>query len=740
MFVALVGGSALIVLALVLTLSRRPLVVAGTNSVTPNTVLAATSGNSGTCQGAETIPRGTTAVRMWLAGNVMPQVSVTIRQGTRTVATGTQEGSRLRKVTTVPITRVRHALHDARLCLAIAPAVQEVDLYGGLAPHPRPGEPHHRLTVEYLRPGRRSWWSLVGLVARRIGLGRAPAGRLTALIPLTLMLLAALLVAATALRQLGREPRRSPPPIAGGQSPPRLDAPGDKRTRVLPRHAQPDSRARRAPRQIGLLWSRLGDARRRVPVTAYVCAGVAFLSAASWSILTPPFQAPDEPSHFAYAQILAETDELPPTSLSEYSPEETTVLTGLDHQTVRFNSSIGTISTAAQQRSLEHDLALPLSRVGRGAGVAAPQPPLYYALQTIPYYLGASGTLLDQLALMRLLSAVMAAFTALFVFLFLREALPARPLAWTIGGMCAALAPLLGYASGIVNPDAMLGTVGAALLYCLARGFRRGLTPGLGVALGAVTAIGFLTKLNFLGLAPGVALALALLAWRAARTSRRSAYRSLALALVIGWGPPVGYVLVNLLSGEPALGLLSAGISGTSAHHGTLPDELGYIWQFYLFPLPGMRDYFPGVLPIRQIWFDRMIGVYGWLDTYFPNWVYSYALIPAAAIAVLCGRELVGLRTTLRARTAELISYLAVGAGLLVLMGADSYVETPAYTGAYSEPRYLLPLLALFVAAIALAARGAGRRWEAAAGTLLIMLFLAGDVFSQLIVVSRFYF
>src|SRR6202041_1130634 len=130
-----------------------------------------------------------------------------------------------------------------------------------------------------------------------------------------------------------------------------------------------------------------------------------FLSAASWSILTPPFQAPDEPSHFAYAQILAETGALPRSGASGYSPQEATVLADLNHQAVRFNQAIGTIATGAQQRRLRHDLALPLSRVGVGAGVATSQPPLYYALETIPYYLGAAGTLLDQLELMRLLSA-----------------------------------------------------------------------------------------------------------------------------------------------------------------------------------------------------------------------------------------------------------------------------------------------------------------------------------------------
>ena len=65
------------------------------------------------------------------------------------------------------------------------------------------------------------------------------------------------------------------------------------------------------------------------------------------------------------------------------------------------------------------------SRTDSGAaGVATSEPPLYYALETVPYTLAGGGTVLDRLALMRLLSALMGGLTALFVYLFLREALP----------------------------------------------------------------------------------------------------------------------------------------------------------------------------------------------------------------------------------------------------------------------------------------------------------------------------
>ncbi len=54
--------------------------------------------------------------------------------------------------------------------------------FGGTKPLPG------RISIEYLQPGRRSWWSLALSVARRLGLGRAAAGTGNALLVLALAL------------------------------------------------------------------------------------------------------------------------------------------------------------------------------------------------------------------------------------------------------------------------------------------------------------------------------------------------------------------------------------------------------------------------------------------------------------------------------------------------------------------------------------------------------------------------
>jgi hypothetical protein len=75
----------------------------------------------------------------------------------------------------------------------------------------------------------------------------------------------------------------------------------------------------------------------------------------------------------------------------------------------------------------------------------------------------------------------------------------------------------------------------------------------------------------------------------------------------------------------------------------------------------------------------------------------------------------------------------------MALIGADSNLHRSVEGSGYAQPRYLMPLLPLAGVVLALAARAAGKRWGPAVGALIVVLFLAQDIFSQLLVVSRFY-
>jgi 4-amino-4-deoxy-L-arabinose transferase-like glycosyltransferase len=476
-----------------------------------------------------------------------------------------------------------------------------------------------------------------------------------------------------------------------------------------------------------------------VPVAGWVCAAVAILNAVCWSVITPPFQVPDEPSHFAYVKQLADNHALPSSHKFEFSNEEVRALSDLHEAGIPILPPTGTIASKAEQQKLKHDLAVEAEQPREGspaAGVATSEPPLYYALEAIPYSIGSHATLLTRLELMRLLSALFAGITAMFVFLFVRETLPASPAAWVGSGLGIAFAPLLGVMSGSVNPDSLLFAISAMAFWALARAFRRGLTYRRAILIGAITAVGLVTKLNFVGLFPGVIIGLAVLAWREARSSRTFAYRAFGLGAGIAALPVVAVALVHLTSSGPTFGFVSSAASLVS-HHGTVFSDLSSTWQLFLPHLPGMKHDEPGIFTTRQIWFNGFVGQYGWVETTFPGWVYNVALLFGVAALVACGRTLVLLRRTVRERLAELAVYSSMAAGLVILIGSAAYYGAEAES--YTQARYLLPLLALFAAGLGLAIRAAGRRWEPVLAAVVVLALVADNIFSQLLVIARFY-
>jgi 4-amino-4-deoxy-L-arabinose transferase-like glycosyltransferase len=480
---------------------------------------------------------------------------------------------------------------------------------------------------------------------------------------------------------------------------------------------------------------------------------VAGLSALTWSLVTPTFHVPDEVSHFAYAQYLAETGELPRENGDlNYSPEEQTVLHHTDFYLVVGESRGRPPWTEVQDRAL--DDAPAADPVGTGnAQSATNNPALYYVLQTIPYHLAGWLELPDRLMFMRLLSVLMAAVTALATFLFVREALPSTAWAWTAGGLAAALQPLFGFISSGVQSDAMLYMASALLFLALARAFRHGLTPWRGVAIAAAASLGLLSKLTFLGLLPGVLLAVGLLAWRARGTPEwPTVLRGAALATGIAAGVFLLYVGSNVaLFDRPALpaitGSTGPGSSAPAAEAavtqagGGIGERVAYVWQLYLPRLPFMSDQFPGLNPMPNLWLHGWIGRFGWLDASWPEAVYRWArwvlVLLVALAAFATGRRLLH-GGAWRARWPELVSYAALVVGLLVLIGLAGHRARETGDPGFEQARYLLPLLPLYAAAVGMAARAFGRFGPAVAAALVVAA-LGHAVLAELLTVSRFY-
>ena len=486
----------------------------------------------------------------------------------------------------------------------------------------------------------------------------------------------------------------------------------------------------------------------RIPRAAKACALIAFVNALAWALLIPPYQVPDETAHVAYIQYFAETGKLPTHKPGpELSSEQQAEIVGLRFYSVVGNRADKPPWSTVEQERLERNVEGKASDDAGYKTVATNQPPLYHAVEAVAYRAAPGAGLMTRLYFMRVVSALMAAATVLFTFMFLRELLPGTPWSWTVGALAVAFQPMFAFESGGVNNDNLMYLTCAALFFALARAFQRGLTPRRGAAIGAALGLGLITKITVIAFVPAVALALVWLVWRdARRADRRSdALRALAVAAAVALAPVVIYAAANsAIFDRP---LYQGGADGAAsappdpdAKPIVLREQLVYTWQLFLPRLPFMTDTF-GTNPIWDTWFTGFNGRFGWLDYAFPpsfyTWIWWLVFLP---LLLLAARALWSRREALVRRLPELAVYGTAVVGLMLVIGRPSYTEWLVNANfPFYQPRYVLPLLPLYGALVALAVLGSGRRFAPYVGTALVMLAFAHNLFAQLLTVSRYY-
>jgi 4-amino-4-deoxy-L-arabinose transferase-like glycosyltransferase len=479
-----------------------------------------------------------------------------------------------------------------------------------------------------------------------------------------------------------------------------------------------------------------------VPRAAVLCALVALANGVAWSLITPPFQAPDENAHYAYVQQLAERAAMPHAIYPEglLSAREDAMLAALNTYGIIDHPAQPSLLTQVQQQLVEATARRDLDPRGDGdALTATDNPPLYYLLEAIPYGLVRSGNVLDQLAAMRALSALIGAGTVLLIYLFLMELLPGRRLAWAAGALIAAFQPLFGFMSGAVNNDDLLNLAAAGALWALARAFRRGLSPAGGALLGGFIGVGLVTKFNMIAFVPGAALAVVLLIRRAWSTERTRALCGGIWAVGLAGVPFGTYLLLNrfVWHRNAIPGGSIGAVRGTGARLFSYPQELSHIWQLFL-PSLGMSRQF-SYYPLWDTWFKGFFGRFGWVDFAFPGWVFYFALVVATSVCALAIVELIRRRRTLQRRWGELAVYTLVLVSLAVEIGVESYREAIISGGRFEQARYLIPMLGLYAAIAALAVRCGGRRWGSTIAAALVVLAFGHDLFAQGLTIARYY-
>ena len=481
---------------------------------------------------------------------------------------------------------------------------------------------------------------------------------------------------------------------------------------------------------------------RGIPRAAWLCALVAAMNALAWSFFIPPFHVPDENAHFSYIQYLGEKGTPPKHPFAGLSREENETLGALGFYDTIGNRDARVATGPRMRAQLAKVERANYSRVSRSdAGSATNNPPLYYAVGAVVDDV-VGGSLLDRLPWLRALSALLAAGTVLCTFLFIRELLPGSGWAWPLGALAAAFQPVFGFIAGGVQVDNALDLCTAGLMLAMAITLRRGLTVRRGAAVGLILAVGLLVKTAMIAFAPAAAAAILVAAWRAREDSRRLLLGLGAAAVAVG--VPV-LVYIGLSKGiwhRPIAGAADA-IAATRANATpNLREQLVYSWQSFLPRLGFMKNEFPTIAhPGWDLYFRGLVGRFGWLDYDFPVWVSWVCLGLGATVVAAAISGLVRLRALMRGRWAELGVYALAVLGLLATITVAGYrarLQSP--TGQiFEQARYLLPLISIYGALVAVGARSLGRRWGAALGGLVVMASLALTIFGQVLTVSRYY-
>jgi 4-amino-4-deoxy-L-arabinose transferase-like glycosyltransferase len=477
-----------------------------------------------------------------------------------------------------------------------------------------------------------------------------------------------------------------------------------------------------------------------VPRPLAALLGVVLIVGVTWALLVPPWQSPDENSHFAYVQTLAEKLRLPGDTGPIFSTEQVVAADRSNaDQTAGQPSVKPEWSKAAYQRwqRQERSLGEKAEADGGGPVPSRSNPPLYYAYQAPVYWAESGGDIFDRLYLMRLWSVLLLLVTASATWLLVGELLGPSPLLQFVASAVVGLEPMEVFISASVNPDAMLFATWALAFWLGTRILKRGLTLGSGVALFAVVAAAILVKATSYALVPAALIVLLVGATRlrpVASMRTAAALMGSALALAV----PVGSWLAAVhLSKRPAIN--EVGSSATSGTSVNLRGFLSYTWQYYNLPRFSFQmkfGPFPGLTP-RQVWVDSTWASFGWLEVNFPRWVY-YLLFALSAVVGLIAVIAVVLRK------------VSVGFWPIVFLGSAavslvvglqwvayrSFVETAS---PFLQGRYLLPLLPLCGVAAAISLSLLPRRARGVCAGLIVGALFALQLFSLGLIAGRYY-
>jgi hypothetical protein len=472
--------------------------------------------------------------------------------------------------------------------------------------------------------------------------------------------------------------------------------------------------------------------RRRVPRPLLVLLVVAVVEALTWICVMPPLQGPDEVNHFAYTQKIVEAHTIPWQAIGAAPPEGTqassTELSGA-LATAGIYSSWGNPDGRPAGTRIDERLWDRLERgyshserADGGFTSSMAYPPVYYLYEAVPYLATSSASLFDRAFAMRLANLPLLVVVLVFSWLVAGELLGRRRWLQILATAAVVLQPQLIHMTATVNPDIALAAIWCPALWLMIRILRAGPTRARVVWLVVLAVLSTFTH------ARGVALLLPVVTTLAIAWRRRSAAPWAGRALLAGLAALYAATLVTL------------------AYYATAGDvslqrmrQVGsYLWQFYLPRLGFMTPVEPH-WGIRQAFIDRLFGGYAQLEVSPPGWVLT-AVTVAAVVTVVSALVGMVLHRPAGRRAGDVLAVLVVAVvGYLLLLHAAAFrsllhVPDPVITG-----RYLLGLMPLYGAGIALAVGWLPRRIAVPAGVVVLVGLTVLQVDALALMLTRFY-
>jgi 4-amino-4-deoxy-L-arabinose transferase-like glycosyltransferase len=472
---------------------------------------------------------------------------------------------------------------------------------------------------------------------------------------------------------------------------------------------------------------------RAVPKPLVLILFVAAALALAWDVASPSLEGPDEAKHFAYVQYLAETGHLPRV-LTEAEPE---VAPGSTEEQVAVNS-LGLRPAITNRRvrpawssadlnflhQAEHSMPRGSRRNGGSGNPLAKNPPLYYALMTIPYRAFVWLPLLKRVFVMRLFNALFYLATIVFAWLLAGELFGSVRWKQALTAGVVALEPQMAFLSVAINPDNLLIALTTGFLLASVRQIKRGPSPWRVLAASLFAAAASLTHGRGLVTLPVLAVVL-VVTWIRHRPAARG-----TLVLGAAGVAPVGaaflfYALFGKATGTSSLygGQVT---ELNSTHRGfKIGQFLSTIWNFYFEPIVKTPK------PIGPKWGWRQVFIEG----FYSGFGSGNVSLPKSVVAALRALTLLGVVGLVAAVVASWQQlrrawpYVLVALSLLVTSVVFlHYVNYRAVlnrgAGHLFIGRYLLPMIALFGIAITFTASSLPRRL----GPMFGAAILAGGV------------